>query len=205
MFTVFAPGGSQSFWCNGPVGWLTSRMMPIVEAGVYRTVADMLDLRPEDELLDIGCGPGGFLAAQAQHVHRVVGLDTSPLMLRAAEQRLAGRISAGTAELVCGNAAALPFGEGAFSAAIAIYAPASASEVFRVLRPGGRFVAADPEPARTPKNTGTVSYDRRLLGEGDYRQMFEEAGFTDVVTSFGRGGLFVRGRKPTDQSLSRFL
>ena len=83
-FTAFAPGGSQAFWCNGPVGWLTSRMMPIAEAGVYRTVADMLDLRPDDELLDIGCGPGGFVAAKAQHVRRVVGLDASPLMLRAA-------------------------------------------------------------------------------------------------------------------------
>jgi hypothetical protein len=102
MFTVFTPGGSQAFWCTGPVGWLTSKLMPIVEAGVYRTVAEMLDLRPDDELLDIGCGPGGFLAAHAQHVHRVVGLDTSPLMLRTAERRLAARIASGTAELMLG-------------------------------------------------------------------------------------------------------
>ena len=122
MFTAFAPGGPQAFWCNGPVGWLTSRIMPIAEAGVYRTVADMLDLRPDDELLDIGCGPGGFVAAKAQHVGRVVGLDASPLMLRAAERRPADRIAARTAELVLGNAAALPFGDGTFSAATAIYA-----------------------------------------------------------------------------------
>lgn len=36
LFTEFAPGGPQAFWCNGPVGWLTSRIMPIAEAGVYR-------------------------------------------------------------------------------------------------------------------------------------------------------------------------
>ena len=78
IFTVFAPGGPQAFWCNGPGGWLMAKFMPIIEAGVYRSVADMLDLRSDDELLDIGCGPGAFLAAKAQHVSRVVGLDASP-------------------------------------------------------------------------------------------------------------------------------
>lgn len=197
QFTVFAPGGSQGFWCNGPVGWLTSKIMPIAEAGVYRTVADMLDLRRDDELLDIGCGPGGFVAAEAQHVDRVVGLDASPLMLRAAERRLADRITAGTAELVLGNAAALPFGDGTFSAATAIYAPASPAEVFRVLRPGGRFVLADPDPARTPTESASASYGVRQWGEADYRTMLEDAGFTDLVIRLDRGGLFAHGRKPT--------
>ena len=197
QFVLFAPGGSQAFWCNGPVGWLTSKMMPIVEAGVYRTVAEMVDLQPDDELLDLGCGPGGFVAAQAQHVRRVVGLDMSPLMMRAAERRLADRIAAGTAELVLGSAASLPFDDGTFSAATAIYAPASPAEVFRVLRPGGRFVVADPEPERKPTKDPTVSYGRRLWGEADYRRMLGDAGFTDLVIRLDRNGLFAGGRKPT--------
>ncbi|MGB2768076.1 MAG: methyltransferase domain-containing protein [Propionicimonas sp.] len=196
IFTVFAPGGSQAFWCNGPLGWVTSKIMPIVEADVYRTVADMIQLRPDDCLLDIGCGPGGFLTAQAKEVRQVVGMDASPLMLQAAERRLADRIAAGTAKLVDGNAAALPFGEGEFSAAVAIYAPASPSEAFRVLRPGGRLVIADPEPARTPTEAGSASYDRRLLGESDYRRMLTDAGFTDVEIRFGPGGLYALGCKP---------
>lgn len=202
MFTVFAPGGSQAYWCNGPGGWLTSRIIPIAEAGVYRTVADMLDLRTDDELLDIGCGPGGFVAAKAQHVGRVVGLDTSPLMLRAAERRLADRITAGTVELVLGNAAVLPFGDGTFSAATAIYAPASAAEVFRVLRPGGRFVIADPQPARTPAESAVAAYGVRRMGEADYRRMLQDAGLTDLEIRVGRGGLFAFGRKPTPPNMS---
>ena len=77
-------------------------------------------------------------------------------MLGAAGRRLADRIAAGTAELVVGKAAALPFGDGTFSACAAIYAPASAVEVFRVLRPGGRFVIADPQPARAPADSAVA-------------------------------------------------
>jgi SAM-dependent methyltransferase len=197
VFTVFAPGGPQAFWCNGPGGWVMARLMPIIEAGVYRSVADMLALRSDDELLDIGCGPGAFLAAKARHVGRVVGLDASPLMLRAAERRMADRIAAGTAELVLGNAAKLPFGDTMFTAATAINAPASANEVFRVLRPGGRFVTVDPQPARTPAQSAAVSYGVRRMGEEDHRRILEKAGFTDVDVRIDRGGLFAQGRKPT--------
>jgi SAM-dependent methyltransferase len=197
VFTVFAPGGPQAFWCNGPGGWVMAKVMPFIEAGVYRSVADMLDLSADDELLDIGCGPGAFLDAKARHVGRVVGLDASPLMLRTAGRRLADRIAAGTAELVLGNAAQLPFGDTMFTAAIAINAPASASEVFRVLRPGGRFVTVDPQPARTPTQNAAVSYGVRRMSEEDHRRILENAGFTEIAVRIDRGGLFAQGRKPT--------
>jgi len=90
------------------VGWAFAKIMPIAEAGVYQVVAEMLDLRPDDELLDVGCGPGAFLATKARHVRRVVGLDASPVMLHEAERRLADRLAAGTARLELGNAAVFP-------------------------------------------------------------------------------------------------
>ena len=52
--------------------------------------AEMLDVQPDDELLDIGCGPGAFLATKAQHARRVVGLDPSRTMLDEAKRRLDG-------------------------------------------------------------------------------------------------------------------
>jgi SAM-dependent methyltransferase len=160
----------------------------------------MLDLQPEDELLDIGCGPGTFLATKARHVRRVVGLDASPLMMREAEKRLADRLAAGTARLVLGNAAELPFGDGEFSAVTAIFAPIKPAEAFRVLRPGGRLVFADPDPRRSP-NEPTSAWGVRRHGETDYRRMAEDAGFTDLVFRYRgtppRGGeLLVSGRKP---------
>ena len=183
VFMVYAPGGQYSFICNGPVGWVTSKLMPIIEAGVYGDVAAMLDLQPDDELLDIGCGPGAFLATKTQHARRVVGLDPSRTMLHEAERRLADRLAAGTARLVIGSAAALPFGDGEFSAITAIFAPVNAVEAFRVLRPGGRLVFVDPDPRRSPKEPTVVS-GVRWCDEADHRRMFEDAGFTDVAVRY---------------------
>jgi SAM-dependent methyltransferase len=199
QYTVYAPGGRYGFMFNGLVGWACTKYMPILNAGVYEAVAEMLDLQPDDELLDIGCGPGAFLATKARHARRVVGLDASPVMLRAAERRLADRLADGTAQLVLGSAAALPFGDGEFSTITAIEAPADPAEVFRVLRPGGRFVLVDPDPRKTSSEP-TVSWGRRRFGEADYRRMAEDAGFTDVTFRY-RGGplggeLFLSGRKP---------
>jgi len=200
IFSVFAPGGKYAYWCNGPSGWVIAKVMPFLERNLYGAVAEMLDLQPEDELLDIGCGPGAFLAAKAQHVRRVVGLDVSSTMLRQAERRLADRIEAGSASLVTASAAVLPFGDGEFSAVTAINAPVKHAEAFRVLRPGGRLVFADPEPRRSSSEPAS-GWDVPRWSEADHRRMFEDAGFTDVTTrSVGippmGGELLVSGRKP---------
>jgi arsenite methyltransferase len=195
IFTAFAPGGQASFFVNGPVGRVMAKLMPIVEKGVYQNVAEMIDVQPDDEMLDIGCGPGAFLATKARDVQRVVGLDPSPVMLHEAERRLADRIDAGTAALVSGNAAALPYGDDEFSAATAIFAPAKPSEVFRVLRPGGRFVLADPDP-RMSADEPAVGWGVPRHGEADYRRMLEDAGFTGVTVRFVGSALIMAGRKP---------
>jgi SAM-dependent methyltransferase len=195
IFSVFAPGGKGAFFVNGPTGRLMAKLMPIVERGVYEAVAEMLDLRPDDELLDIGSGPGAFLATKAANVRRVVGIDPSPVMLHEAERRLADRIAAGTARIVNGSAAALPFDDGEFSAATAIFAPAKLSEVVRVLRPGGRFVMADPDP-KMGSNEPNTSWGAPRWGEADYRQRLEDAGFSDLTVRFVGSALLMGGHKP---------
>jgi SAM-dependent methyltransferase len=210
IFTVAAPGGEYGFWNNGPVGWLMAKALPRMEAGLYETVAEMLDLQPDDELLDIGCGPGSFLAAKAQHVRRVVGLDLSQVMLREAERRLADRIAAGTAQMVTGSAAELPFEDGEFSAVTALNAPIKHAEAFRVLRPGGRLVFSDPDPRRSPERSASTTRGAptrpgtrvRWYDEVGHRRLFEDAGFTDVTVRYGslrppyKAALVLSCRKP---------
>lgn len=185
QYTLFAPGGPQGFWFNGPIGRAFAKIQPIGHAGVYEVVAEMLDLQPDDELLDIGCGPGAFLASKASHVRRVVGLDPSRTMLREAEKRLAGRLAAGTAQLVAASSAELPFDDGEFSVVTAITAPANLAEVFRVLQPGGRFVWVDelaPDPRKpSSERTAGIPWD---WTEADFRRVLEDAGFTDVAIRY---------------------
>jgi SAM-dependent methyltransferase len=201
QFTLYAPGGRWGFMFNGPIGRASTRYMPIMQAGMYQLVADTLDLQPEDELLDIGCGPGAFLASKARHVRRVAGIDASPVMIRDAQRRLADRLAAGTAQLVLGSAEKLPFADGEFSAVSIISAPADPVEVSRVLRPGGRVVGvfeivpdpAKPDPARIVVGPG--------WDEADTRRVLEEAGLVVEAVryksySFLGAERIVSARKP---------
>ncbi len=80
-----------------------------------RAMAAELELGPDDELLDVGCGVGGLLAEHAAHVRYVAGLDASEIQIEMARRRLADRIVAGTAEVVLGDAADLPWEDDRFS------------------------------------------------------------------------------------------
>lgn len=197
VFTVYAPGGRYGFVMNGPVGWVVARTMQWTEADVYDTVAEMLDLRPDDELLDIGCGPGSFLAAKAQGTRRVVGLDPSGTMLRVAERKLAERLESGTAQLVTGSAAELPFGDGEFTAVTAIFAPVDLAEVFRVLGPGGRFVVADNDPRKSPDEPAS-RWGRRRWTDAEHRRMLQDAGFANPSVRRRGSYLVLRCRKPSE-------
>ena len=197
VFSVYAPGGKYGFLANGPIGWVVARLGPYMATGLHRAAAAMLAPQPDDELLDIGCGSGVFLADRARDVRTVVGLDASPLMLREAERRLEDRVAAGTARLVLGNAAELPFGDGEFSAVTAIFAPFKPAEVIRVLRPGGRFVCADDNPRRSPSEPA-YGWGRRRLTEAEQRRIAEEAGFVDLTFRHEGRYLLAGGRKPTE-------
>ncbi len=115
-----------------------------------RASFNALDPKPGERILDLGCGNGLLtedLARAVGPLGRVVGLDPSPDMLSAARDRLAG---SEIAELVEGDAAALPFDPDSFDKLVSLqvfeYFPDLAKpldEVERVLRPGGRLVVGD--------------------------------------------------------------
>jgi len=113
-----------------------------------------------------------------------------------ARQRLADRIAAGTAEIVQGDAVALPWEDGRFSPVTCMAAfesfpePQRAlSEMHRVLRPGGRSVLTIGWKVDETKRTGvTDASGFWVWGEADARRMMEGAGFADVAISYGRMG-----------------
>jgi ArsR family transcriptional regulator len=104
-------------------------------------------LPPEWTVADLGCGTGAMTAELARHVKRVIGVDNSAAMLKAAKKRVG---EAANVDLRRGALEALPIDDGACDAAILslvlTYVPDPAAvlrEAARILKPGGRLVVVD--------------------------------------------------------------
>lgn len=162
-----------------------------INARNYAWMAAELDLRPDDDLLDVGCGSAMLLASHAGVARHVAGLDASDLQLEVARQRLAERLAAGTAELAKGDVAALPWPDGRFSVVTSMFClkfvpdPLKAlEEMYRVLRPGGRAVVALCDRLRDDSASGTRNaWGQWAWNATDARLLMEKAGFTDVTSS----------------------
>ena len=135
----------SAFWGlpSGPIGWVGARVLPFLSSRLYALAAEELDLQPDDDLLDVGCGAGALLSDRAAGLRYVAGIDASQIQVSLARSRLAECIADGTAEIVLGDAAALPWQDGRFSAVASInclkFVPdpdQALREMFRVLRPG---------------------------------------------------------------------
>jgi SAM-dependent methyltransferase len=174
---------------SGPLGRLATWQMAFEHRRVYATMARELDLRPDDDLLDVGCGSAAFLQRHAAHVRHVAGLDASEIPVGMARTRLADRIAAGTAEIVLGDAMAMPWPDDRFSVVTAyillevVPDPLKVlSEMHRVLRPGGRAVLTFGFPLKDASLSGTKSaWGYWRWSEADARRLMEEAGFGDVT------------------------
>ena len=200
----------SAFWGlpSGPIGSVGARVLPFLAGRLYELAADELDLLPDDDLLDVGCGAGALLRDRAAGVRFVAGVDASPIQVNLARRRLAERIADGTAEIVLGDAAALPWQDGRFSAVASVnclkFVPdpdRALREIHRVMRPGGRIVHMTDPPVTDPDKSGKVdAYGIRQWSADDAGHMMEQAGFTEVDTrrlpAKQLGLLLVRGVKP---------
>jgi demethylmenaquinone methyltransferase/2-methoxy-6-polyprenyl-1,4-benzoquinol methylase len=145
---------------------LMNRLMTFgVDRGWRRQAIAALDLRPGERVLDLACGSGDLAAVAAERGVRVVGLDFSAGMLRAARQR---RLACA---LVRGDALALPFADGVLDAVVSGFAlrnfvdvGAALAECARVLRRGGRLALLEVDrPASALLRLGHAVYFRRVV------------------------------------------
>ena len=96
-------------------------------------------------VIDLGCGSGLFTQLLQEAGYRAVGIDISPKLIELGRNTYLGL------DLRVGDAEALPFADGAFDgvllSGLVHHFPDPrllVAETYRVLRPGGRFMAFDP-------------------------------------------------------------
>jgi len=109
--------------------------------------------RPGDCILDVACGTGDLTlldAAQVAPDGRVIGVDISEGMLEVGRRRVAASPYKDLITLQLGNAMDLPFPDNTFDGVTMGWAmrnvasiPRTLSEIYRVLKPGGRFICLE--------------------------------------------------------------
>jgi len=136
---------SQAFFSSAAGQWDRLRRDMFGERFDLLALGGLLD----DEWVvgDLGCGTGQVSEAMAPFVRRVIAVDHSRAMLRAARQRLGGRANV---EVRQGALEALPIHDGTLDVAVLClvlhHAPdpgAVLREAGRVVRAGGRLLVID--------------------------------------------------------------
>jgi ubiquinone/menaquinone biosynthesis C-methylase UbiE len=124
-------------------------------------VREAIAAQPGERILDVGCGPGFYVAELLDEVGTegaVVGIDVSPQMLAIAASRSKGRPNVDFRE---GPATKLPVDDASFDAALSVQVleyvddtKTALAEIHRALRPGGRVLIWDVDWGTLSWHTG---------------------------------------------------
>ncbi|CAM3892364.1 class I SAM-dependent methyltransferase [Deinococcus frigens] len=172
-----------------------------VGPGLEGTVDRLLALSGDEDLLDVGTGPGDFPGRlrAGGHRGRIVGMDFSAGMVERASAEYPD------AEFQQGDAAALPFPDATFDVVTARHmlyhvsdVAAALAEFKRVLKPGGRFLAVTNASGYMAELWDAVAEalpgDPRFADLRGSRQSFatafsETGGVDQVKQAFGDVGI----------------
>ena len=153
-------------------------------------VLDLMQLSPDDNILDVGCGAGWLEQLLSERVPdgRVVGIDISDEMVRRARRNY---VALENTMFVVGGADEIPWDANFFTRAISVesayYWPDPARglrEILRVLREGGsawvlvNYYRDNPHCHQWATQFATPAH---LLSAEEWAAMFRDVGFVDVA------------------------
>lgn len=140
-------GAPTMDWGIGSYESLAAQLLPAA-----RVVVESAGLRPDERVLDLGCGTGNAALLAAERSGEVTGVDPAARLLKIAQDQAAREGKKVT--FLPGEAASLPVGDCAVDVILSVFAliftpdpGAAAAEMSRVLAPGGRIVLSAWVPA----------------------------------------------------------
>jgi ubiquinone/menaquinone biosynthesis C-methylase UbiE len=151
---------------------------------------DAVDAGPDTTILDVACGPGIVAATLAAKARAVVAFDLTPEMLLQARDRCA---KAGLTNVTFeqGNATALPFPDSSFDGVVTrlsvhhFDAPRLVlNEMFRVLKPAGKFVLADVVSSQDAAES-ELHNAIEVLRDPSHVRMLPAIELTSMITAAG--------------------
>jgi ubiquinone/menaquinone biosynthesis C-methylase UbiE len=181
---------------SGVLGSVVGYAMAIEHKKLHQSVVDRLVLSREDDVLEIGFGPGTAVKLAARHAAFVAGVDLSMEMVLQAKRRNVSAIRSGRVQLQRASASALPFANETFKVVFEVNSfnhwdskESGLKEVLRVLRSGGRFLMV-LRKGHGPSLEADLGMLIELLARTGFRQIECER------HQLGHGGAFVIAHKP---------
>lgn len=163
---------------RGPRGWVAAHLVARLTGEANRWMVDCLEVGRHDRVIDVGCGPGLAVAVAAERTDGpVVGVDTSPTMVRLARRRNRTAVGQGRVEIRLADAARLPYPDRHFTRAGSLNSlqfwpepDEGLRELHRVLEPAGRVAVVLMARTDDPTGPGAPRWvedtAERVLGAG---------------------------------------
>jgi SAM-dependent methyltransferase len=173
---------------SGPQGRATYRD-PIYHRPNFKAILAVLGLRPDDYLVEVGCGGGAFLQDALKSGCKAAAIDHSSDMVRVAREVNHEAIQQNRLEIREGDAGSLPYPDGIFTCAVMtgvfgfISNPLKAlSEIRRVLAPEGRLVLFTGSKALrgTPAAPEPIASRLYFYEDHELEDLARKAGFGEA-------------------------
>ena len=151
-----------------------------------RSVVDRLDARPDDRILEIGCGHGvaATLVCERLEGGRLTAVDRSAKMIEVATRRNATYVETGKAEFFVANLEDLDLGDRRFDKIFAVRVGLFHREPERArgivekwLAPGGRVTVVFDEPSAPGASKESCQRPRR----GFLSEIPEHGGSSEIL------------------------
>jgi len=202
--------GKQMQYPRGLFGKILFAWMTRTTIAHARWTVDLMDIKPNEDIIEIGFGNGANIKLLIQRAIRgsVTGVEISETAIEMASKKNAKVISEGKVKLHRAAGNALPFEAGVYDKACTVATAyvikdpgAVFKEMYRVLKPNGLAAVTFPIRENFIKFKPVATEGFYLHELADLEKAFRDAGFVNCRTEVNErvrfGAHCMLGEKPT--------